>query len=214
MILSMTEYLSNPCRAASIPYWKAIQMQIPDNMRIVHDQAFSEDLLDGYIEEPYFRLKHDLIDMAAPQLPDGFAVCDASCKEYAEHIGGCYSGIGIAESELQGYTQRKVYCPNLWLAVCDKATGKIVATGIAELDREIHEGVLEWIQVSPEYRGRGLGKFLVLELLFRMKPTADFATVSGQCNNPTSPEQLYRKCGFTGNDVWHILRRKAHDRHS
>ncbi len=208
MSVSVKEYLNNPCRAASIPYWKAVQMQIPDNMCIVHDQAFSEDLLDGYIEEPYFRLKHDLIDLAVPQLPDGFDVCDASCKEYAEHIIGCYSGIGISERELQGYTQRKVYCPNLWLAVCDKATGKIVATGIAELDREIHEGVLEWVQVSPGYRGRGLGKFCVLELLRRMQPTADFVTVSGQCNNPTSPEQLYRKCGFAGHDVWHILRRR------
>ncbi len=204
-MLKITEYLANPCRAASIPHWKAIRTQIPENMRIVHDEVFSEDLLDGYIDEPYFRLKHDLIDLATPQLTEGFAVCKATYKEYAEHICSCYADIGISETELQAYTQRKVYCSNLWLAVCDKTTGKIVATGIAELDHEIHEGVLEWIQVSPGYRGRGLGKFLVLELLRRMKPMADFATVSGKCNNPTSPELLYRKCGFTGHDVWHIL---------
>ncbi len=208
MVLSKTEYLADPCRTLSIPYWKAVGMQIPDNMRIVHAEAFSEDLLDEYIDEPYFRLKHDLIDLAVPQLTEGFAVCEASCKEYAAHINGCYLDIGVSEAELQGYTWRRVYCPELWLAVRDVATGELVATGIGELDREIGEGILEWIQVSPGYRGRGLGKFLVLELLRRMKPTADFATVSGQCNNPTSPEQLYRKCGFTGNDVWHILRRR------
>ncbi len=73
-MLNREEYSANPCRASSIPYWKAIQMQIPDNMRIVHAEAFSEDLLDGYIDEPYFRLKHDLIDLAVPQIPDGFAV--------------------------------------------------------------------------------------------------------------------------------------------
>ncbi len=27
-------------------------------------------------------------------------------------------------------------------------------SGIAELDADIKEGVLEWIQVSPEYRGK------------------------------------------------------------
>ena len=84
----------------------------------------------------------------------------------------------------------------------------IVATGIAELDPECNEGVLEWIQVSENYRRCGLGSYIVIELLWRMKDIAQFVTVSGQCNNPTNPESLYRKCGFTGNDVWHILRRK------
>jgi len=39
-----------------------------------------------------------------------------------------------------------------------------------------------------------------------MKNLAKFATVSGQCENLTNPEALYRRCGFKGNDVWHILR--------
>ena len=25
------------------------------------------------------------------------------------------------------------------------------------------------------------------------------------------PEELYRKCGFSGNDVWHILRKRIKD---
>ena len=86
-------------------------------------------------------------------------------------------------------------------------TGTIVATGIAELDREIGEGVLEWIQVSQRHRGKGLGRYVVSELLRRLKSKAGFATVSGQCNNASNPEMLYRKCGFSGNDVWHILRK-------
>ncbi len=40
-----------------------------------------------------------------------------------------------------------------------------------------------------------------------MKDLADFATVSGQCKNLSRPERLCRKCGFAGNDVWHILRK-------
>ena len=83
-----------------------------------------------------------------------------------------------------------------------------MATGIAELDREIGEGVLEWIQVSKSHRGCGLGSYIVSQLLWRMKDKARFVTVSGQCYNPTNPEGLYRKCGFTGNDVWHILRKR------
>ena len=65
--------------------------------------------------------------------------------------------------------------------------------------------ILEWIQVLPQYRGKKIGQLIVTELLFRMKDVADFATVSGKVDNETNPEALYRKCGFVGNDLWHIL---------
>ena len=43
----------------------------------------------------------------------------------------------------------------LMLANMNKeALQKTVATGIAELDTRIGEGILEWIQVSPKYRRR------------------------------------------------------------
>ena len=50
------QYLDNPCQAASIPYWKAVSMPIPDNMKIVHDREFHTELLNRYTDEPYFRL--------------------------------------------------------------------------------------------------------------------------------------------------------------
>ena len=129
-------------------------------------------------------------------------------SEYAGHISSCYDSIGITEEELSHYLLRPVYDAALWIAVKNNQTGEIVTTGVAELDQEIGEGVLEWIQVSEDYRGKGLGSFIVSELLWRIKDKADFVTVSGQCNNPTNPERLYRKCGFRGTDVWHILRKR------
>ena len=76
------------------------------------------------------------------------------------------------------------------------------------MDLDIGEGVLEWIQVAPAYRGRQLGRYIVLELLHRMQGKVQFVTVSGQCNDLSQPEKLYHSCGFAGNDVWHILKRK------
>ena len=61
----------------------------------------------------------------------------------------------------------------------------------------------------PQYRGQKIGQLIVAELLFRMKDVADFATVSGKIDNMTNPEALYRKCGFIGSDVWHILHKKG-----
>lgn len=50
-----------------------------------------------------------------------------------------------------------------------------------------------------------LRKYIVDFLLTQMQDKAKFATVSGKVNNATNPEKLYRKCGFIGNDIWHIL---------
>ena len=37
---------------------------------------------------------------------------------------------------------------------------------------------------------------------------ASFVTVSGQVNNSTNSEALYRNYGFEGNDIWHIMHKK------
>ena len=176
-------------------------------MKILHQEEYNDAENQHFVDEPYFRLIHNLKGLAKPVLPQGYSLCNATLSEYATHISSCYEEIGITEEELQRYTLRHVYDAALWLAVMETHTGTIVATGIAELDREIGEGVLEWIQVSQRHRGKGLGRYVVSELLRRLKNKAGFATVSGQCNNATNPEMLYRKCGFSGNDVWHILRK-------
>lgn len=206
-MVTKNQYLANPCRAASVPYWKMKTITVPKNMKIVHDDYFDESEYPGYVDEPYFRLYHSLKNLPLMQMPDGFSLCDITVREFAKHINGCYDDCCVSEAELQSYTSRAVYNAELWIAVKDNQNGAVAATGIAELDREIGEGVLEWIQVSEEYRGLGLGSYIVSELLRRMKGLADFVTVSGKCSNRTKPEGLYRKCGFTGNDVWHILRK-------
>jgi predicted acetyltransferase len=202
------DYCANPCKTASLPFWKAKAITIPNGMWIVHRDDFEESEYRNCIDEPYFRLKHDLQALSAPVMPQGYSLSQADLHDFSTHINSCYDGISITEAELLNYTTRPVYDADLWLAVKDSQTGVIVATGIAELDKEIGEGVLEWIQVSESHRRNGLGNYIVSELLWRMKDTAKFATVSGQCHNRTNPEGLYRKCNFTGSDVWHILRKR------
>ncbi len=202
------QYLENPCGAASIPYWKMMYISAPDHMMILHDREFCPEILKQYVDEPYFRLLHRLQDIKPVSVPNGYSLCEAAISDFAEHINKCYEDIGISVSEMQSYVTRIVYCPELWLAVKDDYTGEIVATGIAELDREIGEGILEWIQVSKDYHRCGLGSYIVSELLWRMRNRAQFVTVSGQCGNLDKPEELYRRCGFSGNDVWHILRER------
>ena len=207
MTINKNEYLICPCRVASIPYWKAKTITVPDDMSIVHQDDLNEIKYQNCIDEPYFRLIHLLQDLSEQKLPQGYSLCNATLNEFVTHINSCYNSIGVTESYLQNYKTHPVYDSTLWLAVKYDITGEIVATGIAELDQDLKEGILEWVQVSEKHRGNGLGKYIVLELLWRMKDKAKFVTVSGQCNNPTNPERLYRKSGFTGTDVWHILKR-------
>ena len=129
-------------------------------------------------------------------------------EQAALHIRQCYTDIGISEEALAEYRTRSVFDETLWIALQEHSSGIIVASGIAELDSALSEGVLEWIQVSPNARKKGFGSFIVRELLWRMRKRADFVTVSGKKDDPCCPEQLYRRCGFAGNDIWIISRKE------
>ncbi|NLZ45859.1 MAG: GNAT family N-acetyltransferase [Clostridiales bacterium] len=108
---------------------------------------------------------------------------------------------------VRSWTKYRVFDNDLWIFILDKTTNIPVALGIADYDSDIKEGSLEWIQVLKEYRRQGLGHMLVTNLLSRLQKKADFATVSGECDNITHPELLYRSCGFVGNDIWYVVNR-------
>ncbi len=202
----LKEYLENPCRKLSIPYWKNKNMQIPENMKIVHQDDFDNSCLTDYHDEKYFRLIHQLDNVQCNHI-DGFSVRTAEASDIpiiVDIINKSYSDLSVTYEQILSYTKTEVYDKNLWIMVYESNKNKAVGCGIADLDREAKEGILEWIQILPEYRGRGIGKMIVNELLCRMKK-ADFATVSGKIDNKTNPEKLYRSCGFIGTDIWHIL---------
>ncbi len=165
---------------------------------------------------PYFRLKHDHQYIAPYALPEGFWIKDSSVvadsvadsvefAEISDFIGRCYRDMHPSPEAVESWTKYPVFESNLWIWIMDHNVP--AALGIAEFDGSVPEGSLEWIQVLPEYQGRGLGKALVLELLNRLKERAAFTTVSGEVDNVTNPERLYRSCGFEGDDVWWLLRK-------
>ena len=59
-MISLQQYLLDPCGAASIPYWKCNRTAVPQNMKIVRQREMTDGLLHDYNDEPYFRLYHDL----------------------------------------------------------------------------------------------------------------------------------------------------------
>ncbi len=122
-------------------------------------------------------------------------------------IGQCYEDIHPTTAEIMSWVKHPVFDPTLWVWVIDDAKGIPTGLGIAEVDDDVQEGSLEWIQVLPEYRGRGIGKGIVEELLSRLEGRVKFTTVAGEEDNKTNPEALYRSCGFEGEDIWWMLRK-------
>ena len=206
-IISPESYAKDPCGSLSIPYWKHLEIAVPQNMRIVHARDYQESEYSGYRDVPYFRLLHSLKDIVQA-VSDSYYIETAAIEDIpliAEIINRSYRDISITCQQLHEYTRKHVYDPQLWIIAYDKSDNCAVGCGIADVDRLRHEGILEWIQVLPECRGKGIGRLLVNSILARMVGKADFATVSGKVNDSSCPERLYRKCGFTGDDIWHIL---------
>ncbi len=202
--------MENPCGTLSIPYWKNKRITLPNSMKILHNNAFEKSYLEAYVDEQYFRLYHSMQNIRE-NVPDWIYFRTAEMQDMClivSIINQSYIDISVDLWQIIEYTKNTVYDPNLWIIAYVRDTDKPIGCGIADYDDEVKEGALEWIQVLPEYRRRGIGSAIVNQLLYRLSNRAVFTTVSGKVNSSSNPERLYRKCGFTGNDVWHILRLK------
>lgn len=195
-------YRADPCGTSSLSFQKTNSYPIPAGIRIFRDEEFT-GVPDGYTDTVYFKMIHFLDGLSPLPVPHGFSPVILGLEEYAVHISACYGEERVSPDDLSRYQQNQ----DLRTALRENNTGIIAASGIAELDPGIGEGSLEWIQVSPEYRRRSLGSFIVTELLIRMKGKADFVTVSGRMDDPSHPFVLYRHCGFRDPVLWHILRK-------
>ncbi|MBI9015321.1 MAG: GNAT family N-acetyltransferase [Clostridiales bacterium] len=157
--------------------------------------------LKGFKESKFFVLHHDMkrVHKIAHEYQIEVVKADEA-KEVMSFINNSYEFISVTEAEVLNWRIHDVFDESLWIWI--KEDNEILALGIAEYDQTIKEGALEWIQVHEKARGKGIGKILVNELLSRMKQ-ADFVTVSGEVDNKTEPEKLYKKCGFKGNQIWY-----------
>jgi GNAT superfamily N-acetyltransferase len=180
------------------------------SLLLVHDRLLPYLVTAGVFDAScYFRLSHRG-DVQPVNLPTGFQFREADGTRDADRIASlinaCYSHAHLTEDTVRSWLNHPVYAPGLWVWVIDRVTQAPAALGIAELDPTVPEASLEWIQVLSTYRRQGLGRALVLELLRRASGRVAFTTVSGRAVAGAGPERLYRRCGFGGQDVWHVLR--------
>lgn len=200
-VLERELYLADPCGASSLSFRKTKRFAVPENVAVLREDQFDPAKCDG-TDEPYFKVIHRLRDIKREELPSKYKLIRCGADDMSRHISWCYTEERLSGDDLRAFTG----APDLCIAVIDTSNGEIAASGIAEVDPVVREGTLEWIQVSPGYRRQGLGRYIVCELLRRMRDRADFVTVSGSLNNPCDPLALYISCGFADPVVWHVLR--------
>lgn len=203
----LQKYWEDPCGLLSIPWWKQKRISLPPGMKILHHRLFTPEEAEGYQDQCYFRLLHDLKGIPAAY-HSGFFITPLSPEDagvIAPIINCSYPDIRVTEDQIRAMADSPAFCPTLWVAALEGDSRCILGCAMGEFDPESGEMSIEWVQVLPAYRRKGIGQALVLELLRRAPEGARFATVSGQVNNISNPEGLYRSCGFTGNDYWHIL---------
>ncbi|MBP5684176.1 MAG: GNAT family N-acetyltransferase [Bacilli bacterium] len=190
MFVSREEYLKNPTSASSLSFFKSNTININKKIEIV------DKVGDNTLNKYYFKLVHYLDNIEDVKLDDNYIFIDATLEEFSDHINSCYDDININVEVLKEYQNSIVYDKDLWIAIKDVNNNKIIGTIIASFDKDIKEAYIEWLQISKEYRNKGLGFVLVNELLRRLTNKALFVTVSGDVNNPYHPVSLYQRCGF------------------
>lgn len=178
---------------------------------LVHQDYLDPDTVAGFgTRLSFFRLIHRGA-APAPALPTGFRFAAADPAAQAQTIAGffaaCHADLDDAlnADTVSAWAQRRVYAPELWLWVWDEQADTPAALGIAAFDRDIREVSIEWAGALPAYHQRGLDEAAVRELLRRASDRAAFITAAGRVEDRDNPGAFYRRCGFTGSDVWWLL---------
>jgi GNAT superfamily N-acetyltransferase len=176
---------------------------------LVHEGALPVFAQREFIQRrAYFRLSHQGAILAS-EPPSGFGFEPvrpvADIDALVQLISTCYPSMYITRAVVRGWLQHPVYDPSMWLWVVHLKTGDKAGLGIAERDRQVPEASLEWIQVHPAYRKRGVGRAVVTELVRRAADHVSIITVSGEFENAHQPALLYRRCGFGGEDIWWLF---------
>lgn len=98
-MVSLKDYLDDPCGTASLPYWKCLRTAVPENMKIVHKRDMEAGLYAGYADEPYFRLRHDLRAVEARPVRGAEIVPgEGAVREFVRLINESYADLRVTET--------------------------------------------------------------------------------------------------------------------
>jgi GNAT superfamily N-acetyltransferase len=196
-------------------YWSDDRLHFlltPDEIEALDSLVLHTDLyrliadeMEGYQVSESHPLLYDFAFGQGVEHSDEFFITDfdfareQECVVAAEMLNRCHETDHHSAAEVAGWRRLPVFDGSLWLWVRSRASKEAVGLGISTYQACIRESYLDWIQVLPEYQGRGLGRLLVSETIRQAASKSDIIRVTGMADD------FYRRCGFVGTESWYIV---------
>jgi GNAT superfamily N-acetyltransferase len=156
-------------------------------------------------EPPYVINRARIADLAAPTVPAGYAIRQATGVGEAAALAAVHAaafpGAGWTTELYRGVMESPGYDPGRELVV-EAPDGTLAAFAVTWHDDLNRTGLLEAVGTHPDHQRRGLGKAVVTHAARHMATTGmEFAIVANFMSNAASAA-LYRSVGFA---PWHVL---------
>jgi GNAT superfamily N-acetyltransferase len=119
---------------------------------------------------------------------------DRHFQSAADIINGDADG-GLHSLRIKKWTTIPSFDPSLWFFIRDTTNQKLISIGISTFHKEVKETDLDWIFVLPAYQGKGVGRFLIDEIIRRSAYRSSVIRVGGV-------DEFYKKCGFFEKECW------------
>jgi ribosomal protein S18 acetylase RimI-like enzyme len=177
---------------------------------LIHQDFLDSPTVAGFKQwTSHYRLLFRDQPSPEPILPAGYRFASvvsspAEVQAISDHVAQSDSN---SLRLVQDWLNSPKFTADLWVWAIDEAAQQPVGLGLAELDTHFQEASIEWVQVLPAHQRHGLGRALVHEVLRRISERAQFTTVTGPVEDRDNPGAFFRRCGFTGDDVWWLLNR-------
>lgn len=111
----------------------------------------------------------------------------------------------VTAEQLQAMAKLAFYQPEHWFFLRHDGSGETVGVALGGFCSEMEEGFIDWVEVVPRFRGRGLGRCLILESIRHLCGSSRFITWTGSLDAPFVVGDLYKHCGFTRTRQWTVL---------
>nr|WP_295682185.1 hypothetical protein [uncultured Lachnoclostridium sp.] len=110
--MTKSEYINNPGRMASLPFWKEQKYGNLSTMKIIHEENYLESDYKDYSKKHYFKLTHRLNEIPRQEIDSTLEVGEIKKEQIelvAEFINQCYKNIHVSKDEVKKWMEERVY---------------------------------------------------------------------------------------------------------
>jgi ribosomal protein S18 acetylase RimI-like enzyme len=206
-------FIDEVIRASHLAVSGLIERPVKYRVGLVDTQDWLKGGLEraGYtVDQYYHRMSAPVVrKLPEPQLPDGFKIRpfagESEIEEWVTVFNHGFAGsqdpVTTSVAEKRHRLAEAGYLPAADLVLVD-SDNRIVGIGrnsSEKMDDDSERGWVNSVALLPEYRGRGLGRALLLTSMAALKAAGFKRVYLHVSTDKTGAQQLYLSAGFTTN---------------